>query len=99
MDRISALRNVEDALAAFEDGEVDLAGLERDVRGTLRTYATEFEGELSAYRAERTEEGRDGNPAVDGTVVLAGSKQDARERVRELVERPGPFAVERFDGE
>jgi hypothetical protein len=100
MDRISALRNVEEALAAFEDGELDLAGLERDVRGTLRTYATEFEGELSAYRAESTgEDEREGGDAVDGTVVLAGSKQGARERVRELVDRPGSFAVERFDGE
>ncbi|WP_135364822.1 DUF7854 family protein [Halosimplex halophilum] len=94
MDRISALRNVEDALAAFEDGEVDLAGLEREVRGTLRTYATEFEGELSAYRAVS-----EADASVDGTVVLAGSRQGARERVRELVDGPGSFAVERFDGE
>lgn len=101
MDRISALRNVEDALRRFEDGEVDLSGLERDVRGTLRTYATEFEGELAAYRVESADEdgGNDGKPAVDGTVVLAGSKQGARERVRDLVDRPGAFAVERFDGE
>ncbi|QLH80581.1 hypothetical protein [Halosimplex pelagicum] len=103
MDRISALRNVEDALRRFEDGEVDLSELEREVRGTLRTYATEFEGDLAAYRVESAEEAgsgsENGNPAVDGTVVLAGSKQGARERVRELVDRPGPFAVERFDGE
>jgi len=99
MDRISALRNVEDALRRFEDGEVDLSELEREVRGTLRTYATEFEGDLAAYRAKRTDEDGHGNAAVDGTVVLAGSKQGARERVRELVERPGPFAVERFGGE
>jgi hypothetical protein len=98
MDRISALRNVEDALRRFEDGEVDLAELERDVRGTLRTYATEFEGELAAYRVERTGEGGSGD-GVDGTVVLAESEQGARERVRELVDRPGPFAVERFEGE
>jgi hypothetical protein len=99
MDRISALRNVEDALRRFEDGEVDLSELERDVRGTLRTYATEFDGDLAAYRAERTDEAESGrgNAAVDGTVVLAGSKQGARERVRELVDRPGPFAVERFE--
>ena len=37
MDRISALRNVEEALAAFEDGECSLAELEADVRGVLRT--------------------------------------------------------------
>ncbi|ELZ28853.1 hypothetical protein C475_04426 [Halosimplex carlsbadense 2-9-1] len=99
MDRISALRNVEDALRRFEDGEVALSELEREVRGTLRTYATEFEGDLAAYRAESTDGagGESGNSAVDGTVVLAGSKQGARERVRALVDRPGPFAVERFE--
>ncbi len=42
MDRISALRNIEDALATFEQGETDLASMERRVRGVLRTYATEF---------------------------------------------------------
>jgi hypothetical protein len=88
MDRISALRNVEDALAAFEEGEVDLAGLEREVRGVLRTYATEFEGELTAYRASGTER-------VDGVVVLADSPGAARERVRALVDDPGGFDVER----
>ncbi|WP_123535388.1 DUF7854 family protein [Halosimplex salinum] len=105
MDRISALRNVEDALAEFEDGEIDLAGLEREVRGTLRTYATEFDGELSAYRARsgsgsegEDADGGDTAAAVDGVVVLAASAQGARERVRELVERPGEFTVERFDG-
>ncbi|WP_459193587.1 DUF7854 family protein [Halosimplex sp. J119] len=109
MDRISALRNVEDALGDFEDGEIDLAELEREVRGTLRTYATEFDGELAAYRACSTES--DGDAAtgagkesqcgsgkrVDGTVVLAGSPQGARERVRELVDSPGEFTVERYE--
>lgn len=101
MDRISALRNVEDALAEFEAGETDLATLERAVRGTLRTYATEFDGELSAYRAEGVDEGDpdDGRSrAVDGIVVLAGSPRGARERVRQLVDRPGEFTVERFEG-
>ncbi|MEF8843736.1 MAG: hypothetical protein V5A62_19275 [Haloarculaceae archaeon] len=79
MDRISAIRNVEEALAAFEAGECDLAELERRVRGTLRTYATEFDGELDAYRAS-------GDDAVDGLVVLASSRRDARERVRGVVE-------------
>ncbi|MFC7141025.1 hypothetical protein ACFQMA_14465 [Halosimplex aquaticum] len=107
MDRISALRNVEDALGEFEDGEIDLAELEREVRGTLRTYATEFDGELAAYRARSAESDGDGEAGdadqdgtpqqVDGTVVLAGSPQGARERVRELVDRPGEFTVERFD--
>ncbi|PSP65125.1 hypothetical protein BRC79_09040 [Halobacteriales archaeon QH_8_67_27] len=109
MDRISALRNVEDALGEFEDGEIDLATLEQDVRGTLRTYATEFEGDLAAYRARSdsgAEAGDGSEPGsgdeaggVDGIVVLAGSRQGARDRVRDLIDRPGAFTVERYDGE
>jgi hypothetical protein len=79
MDRISALRNVEDALAAFEDGELSLSELERDVRGVLRTYATDFDGDLEAFRAS-------GDQRVEGIVVLAAGPQQARERVRSLVE-------------
>jgi len=86
MDRISALRNVEEALAAFEAGETDLAGLEREVRGVVRTYATEFEGELAPYRAT-------GEGAADGVVVLAPDRTAARERVRDLVASPGEFEV------
>jgi len=91
MDRISALRNVEDALAAFEDGDVDLATLERQVQGILRTYATEFEGELSAYRAA-------GDPRADGVVVLARTGTEARERIVDLLDVPGEltFDVERM---
>lgn len=85
MDRISALRNIEDALAAFEDGEVDLADLERRVQGILRTYATEFEGQLSAYRAT-------GGARVEGMVVLAPDEQTARERVRSLLAEAGDSA-------
>jgi hypothetical protein len=85
MDRISALRNIEEAIGDFEDGETDLAALEREVRGVLRTYATEYEGELSAYRAE----GGD----ADGVVVLASSPGEARERVTDLVDAPGRFDV------
>ena len=87
MDRISALRNVEEALAAFEDGECSLSELEADVRGVLRTYASDFEGELQAYRAV-------GDGAADGLVVLASSTAQARERVADLVENPGGFTVE-----
>jgi hypothetical protein len=92
MDRISALRNVEDALAAFEDGETDLAGLEKRVRGVLRTYATEFEGEtdLRPYRAV-------GEPPADGIVVLAPSPGAARERVASLLETDPAFEIERVD--
>ena len=74
MDRISAMRNVEDALRAFEDGEADLAATERRVAAVLRTYASEFEGEDDVFRAV-------GEPPVDGTIVVAPSKPAARERV------------------
>jgi hypothetical protein len=92
MDRISALRNIEDAIGEFEDGETDLATLEREVQGILRTYATEFEGELSAYRAVSRDDGADAG--ADGLVVLASSSREARERVRDLVADPGRFEVE-----
>jgi hypothetical protein len=80
MDRISALRNVEDALRAFESGEIDLAGTERRVATVLRTYATEFEDETrTVYRAT-------GDEAVANTVVVAETRAAARERVRALAD-------------
>lgn len=85
MDRISALRNVEDALAAFENGESSLQTLERDVRAVLRTYATDFDGDLQAFEAS----GGD----ADGLVVLASSRPEARDRVESLVAEPGRFEV------
>jgi len=78
MDRISALRNVEEALAAFEADDLTLPELEREVRGVVRTYATDFD-DRRAWRAS-------GAPAVEGVVVLAGSRADARDRVVALVE-------------
>jgi hypothetical protein len=87
MDRISALRNIEDALAAFEGDESSLPELEREVRGILRTYATEFDEETRAYRVR-------GNERVAGLVVVARSEQAARERVRDLVSDPPEFTVE-----
>ena len=89
MDRIAALRNVEDVLSAFENGEIDLSTMEDRIQGVLRTYATTFEsGTLSAYRAT-------GDPAVEGMVVVAESPNHARERVRELVEdEPAGFDLE-----
>lgn len=78
MDRISALRNVEEALRAFEDGDADLAATEERVLTVLRTYATEFDGEAAVFRAE-------GPDPVDGRVVVAPSKPAARERVVDLV--------------
>ena len=80
MDRISALRNIGEALAEFENGEADLHATERRVVNVLRTYATEFEDEeLSAYRAS-------GEERADGLVVVAESEPQARTRVRELLD-------------
>lgn len=77
MDRISAIRNVEDALREFEEGEADLASTERRVGTVLRTFATEFEtDERRAYRGV-------GGPG-DGTVVVAPSPAAARERIAAL---------------
>jgi hypothetical protein len=89
MDRISALRNVEDALADFEDGDTTLDDVEDRVLGVLRTYATEFEdGDATAFRAT-------GDPNVEGMVVVAPSKTVARERIAAQVEDPVPdFDVE-----
>jgi hypothetical protein len=79
MDRISAIRNVEDALREFERGEADLETTERRVLNVLRTYATEFEdGDTCAYRAS-------GDDPADGLVVVASSPSEARERVRDIV--------------
>lgn len=89
MDRISALRNVEEALADFEAGEVDLDGLEQRVRAVLRTYATDFEGDLAAYRAV-------GADRAEGVVVLAETERGARERVLDLLDAEElEFDVER----
>ncbi|GGL28826.1 hypothetical protein GCM10009037_10590 [Halarchaeum grantii] len=81
MDRISALRNVEETLAALESGETDLASAEERVSAILRTYATTYDGDLAAWRAS-------GDPPADGLVVLAASEREARERVRDLVGDP-----------
>jgi hypothetical protein len=73
MDRISALRNVEEAIRAFERGEADLAETERRVATVLRTYASEFEAAdgRAAYRVAAG--GRE-------AVVVASSPAAARER-------------------
>lgn len=86
MDRISTLRNIEDALGQFEDGELTLPELEREVRGILRTYATAYE-ELTAYRGT-------GQPQVDGIVVLAESPTAAREQIEAMFEEPVTVRVE-----
>ncbi|MEF8779157.1 MAG: hypothetical protein V5A46_00590 [Haloferacaceae archaeon] len=77
MDRISALRNVEEALRAFEEGEAELATTEERVIGVLRTYATSFEDEAAVFRATAPA------PAA-GAVVIAPSTPAAAERVVDL---------------
>jgi hypothetical protein len=80
MDRISALRNVENALADFEDGDASLAELEDQVLTVLRTYATEFDAmDRSSYRAY-------GDDEVDGVVVTAEGRPEARDRVEDVVD-------------
>ena len=87
MDRIAAMRNVDDALAAFERGEIDLATMEERVTGVLRTYATDYPGDdVRAYRAS-------GDPRADGLIVLASDREEAVERVRELLDRTVEFDV------
>lgn len=92
MDRISALRNIEDALTNFEEGDLPLPELEAEVRGVLRTYATGFDDETTAYRVR-------GEPPADGVVVVARSPTAAREQVEQLLPDPAGtnFEVERSD--
>jgi hypothetical protein len=85
MDRISALRTIEEALTDYEESDLSLPGLEREVRGVLRTYATEFE-EAAVYRAEDP-------PAVAGLAVVAPSPREAREQVAELTGDVDPARV------
>jgi hypothetical protein len=91
MDRISAIRNVEQALREFEAGEADLAATEERVLAALRTYATEFDDEtgLAAYVGR-------GDEAVEGVVVVASSRAEARDRIAEHASgAPESFDVER----
>ena len=92
MDRIAALRNVEDALSELEAGEIDLATAERRVVGVLRTYVTEYDDAdgKSAYRAGRPD------PA-DDLVVVAESAPEAETRARALVDDDPDFEIERID--
>jgi len=90
MDRISALRTIEEALTEYEDGELLLPELEREVRGVLRTYASEFDEETTAYRAR-------GDQPADGLVVVAASRAQAREQIETVLSEPVTFGVERVD--
>lgn len=93
MDRISALRNVEDALSEFERGETDLASMEQQVQAVLRTYATDFEDDRTAvYRVDPVED--------RAVVIVAGSPSEARERAAERVDADCEHAgVERLAGD
>ena len=90
MDRISTLRNIEDALGQFEEDELTLPELEREVRAVLRTYATNFQPETAAYRAQ-------GHSDVDGLVVVATSEREAREKIAGLVSGVDSFDVIRLE--
>ena len=91
MDRISALRHIEDALADFEAGDADLKSVERRVVAVLRTYATDFgaDDDLRAYRAV-------GDEPADGLVVVGPSEDDARDRVNDLLDADTEFELEIF---
>lgn len=90
MDRISALRNVEESLATFENGEIDLETVERRVQAVVRTYATEYSSDGSvAYRVETVERA--------DVIVVASSSDEARNRAAELLdESVTPVAVDRL---
>ncbi len=93
MDRISALRNIEEALREFESGDADLGSTERRVVNVLRTYATEFgedEADLAAYRAT-------GDDPADGLVVVAPSPAEARTRVTDLLDDADVADADRLD--
>lgn len=92
MDRIAALRNVEEALLRFENGEVDLQELERLIGTVLRTYATDLDGARALYRVEEP------TPIVD-VVVVATSVTEAEDRVRAIYdERPEKIVRVENDG-
>ena len=78
MDRIATLRQIESALSELETGETDLESCERQISAAVRTFVTEFDGELSAYRSDT------------GTVVLAASEREARDRIKELTDAVAP---------
>ncbi|AGN02477.1 hypothetical protein L593_12690 [Salinarchaeum sp. Harcht-Bsk1] len=93
MDRISALRNVEDALSEFERGEIDLASMEQQIQAVLRTYATDFEDERTAvYRVDPIED--------RAVVIVANSPGEARDRAAAQVGGDCEHAdVERLGGD
>lgn len=80
MDRISTLRNVEEALAEFETGDSDLETTEERVLAVIRTYATSFESDgCAAYLVEPVDR-------RDSFTVVASSPDAATRRVAELLD-------------
>ena len=95
MDRISAIRNVEDALASFEEGDCDLSELERRVQTILRTYVSEFDvgEELAVYRVEPA---TTVDSAAEDLILVATGPNEARAQARELADDlPESLSVER----
>ncbi|WP_435360168.1 hypothetical protein [Haloarchaeobius sp. DFWS5] len=94
MDRISAIRNVEEVLGAFERGEVGLASMEQQVQAIIRTYVSEFDvADLAVYRVSDSLEEEDARSVV----VVAAGPTEARERARELwTDAPQQLSAERL---
>lgn len=74
MDRISTLRNIEDALTEFENGNISFEELTQRVSTILQTFATDFEDELKAVYQ------------VDSVIVVAESPSAARDQAAELAD-------------
>ena len=93
MDRISALRNIEEALREFESGDADLGSTERRVVNVLRTYATEFDGDGDGGDADLAAYCAAGDDPADGLVVVAPSPEEAHVRVTDLLADAGAVDV------
>lgn len=91
MDRITALRNVETVLAAFETGEIDLGEAQRRTEAILQTFASEFEHpDRQVYRARIGDRER---------VVIADSRPAARQRAADSTDTPPEsVSIESFEG-
>ncbi|MDY6765739.1 MAG: hypothetical protein SVW77_00060 [Candidatus Nanohaloarchaea archaeon] len=97
MDRISALRNVEDALSAFEAGECTLADLERQVRGVLQTVAKQLGTDLAVEERDHGSfhDKRCGTVLIDGEA--AGVVGEVSDEVRENWDVDVPVAAFEVD--
>lgn len=85
MDRISTLRNIEDALTEFENGNISFEELNQRVSTILQTFATDFEDELQAVYQ------------VDSVIVVAESPSAARDQAAEIADiNPESASVHRL---